>query len=196
MQSQVYHTGLISEEIMVINFKFLSFHNYHLCPVDNFNVDGYNGSTSFYPKYGAQGDRPPGSYMVVVRETSNTNYAFIAVDAALNPGPIRAMNFIGELDRKNLKKLEEYQTVIEQLQVNGSFWFGHYPTSSIMMSRYLRSLASKSIAYFCGHLHTIFGLVPQMYSPHHSGMLELELADWKDNRMCLYHFSTILLDFL
>jgi hypothetical protein len=29
----------------------------------------------------------------------------------------------------------------------------------------------------------LIGLVPQMYARHHSGMLELELADWKHNRM-------------
>lgn len=155
--------------------------------VDNFNVHGYNSSVNFYPKYGAQGDRQPGSYMVIVRESNSSSYAFVAVDAALNPGPVRPMNFIGELGSSNVKRLEEYQAVIDQLKINASFWFGHYPSSSVMSSHTLRNLAAKSIAYFCGHLHTIFGLVPRMYSPHHSGMLELELADWKDNRM--YQFT-------
>lgn len=38
-------------------------------------------------------------------------------------------------------------------------------------------------AYLCGHLHTMGGVVPQMYTLQHSGFLELELADWKDNRV-------------
>lgn len=40
-----------------------------------------------------------------------------------------------------------------------------------------------SIAYLCGHLHTLGGLVPQMYTIQNEGFAELELADWKDERM-------------
>lgn len=40
-----------------------------------------------------------------------------------------------------------------------------------------------SIAYLCGHLHTLGGLVPQMYTMQDEGFAELELADWKDRRM-------------
>lgn len=36
--------------------------------------------------------------------------------------------------------------------------------------------------YLCGHLHNLLGLGRRMYTKHHSGLLELELADWKDNR--------------
>ena len=36
--------------------------------------------------------------------------------------------------------------------------------------------------YLCGHLHTLAGLVPNMYARHKTGMMELELGDWKDNR--------------
>lgn len=38
-------------------------------------------------------------------------------------------------------------------------------------------------AYLCGHLHTMLGVVPNMYTLQQAGFLELELADWKDNRM-------------
>ena len=37
--------------------------------------------------------------------------------------------------------------------------------------------------YVCGHLHTLGGLMPHMYSRQKTGYLELELADWKDQRM-------------
>lgn len=40
-----------------------------------------------------------------------------------------------------------------------------------------------SIVYLCGHLHTLGGLVPQMYTMQDEGFAELELADWKDERM-------------
>lgn len=42
---------------------------------------------------------------------------------------------------------------------------------------------SNGAVYMCGHLHTLAGFVPQMYSPQRSGYLELELGDWKENRM-------------
>ena len=37
--------------------------------------------------------------------------------------------------------------------------------------------------YLCGHLHTLAGLMPNMYSRQKTGYLELELADWKDQRV-------------
>jgi hypothetical protein len=42
---------------------------------------------------------------------------------------------------------------------------------------------SSGSAYLCGHLHTLGGLMPEMYTMHKEGNLELELGDWKDNRM-------------
>lgn len=41
----------------------------------------------------------------------------------------------------------------------------------------------ESMTYLCGHFHTLGGTVPSMYSLQQAGFLELELADWKDNRM-------------
>lgn len=44
------------------------------------------------------------------------------------------------------------------------------------------SLHSSAVAYLCGHLHTLGGLMPVLHSRHHQGTLELELGDWMDNR--------------
>ncbi|XP_026297136.1 transmembrane protein 62 isoform X2 [Apis mellifera] len=41
----------------------------------------------------------------------------------------------------------------------------------------------ESMVYLCGHYHTLGGAVPNMYTLQQAGFLELELADWKDNRM-------------
>ena len=41
---------------------------------------------------------------------------------------------------------------------------------------------SQGAVYLCGHLHTLMGLVPRMYTAHSNGNLELELGDWMDNR--------------
>ena len=37
--------------------------------------------------------------------------------------------------------------------------------------------------YLCGHLHTLNGYMPAMYTRHPAGNLELEVGDWKDNRV-------------
>lgn len=39
-----------------------------------------------------------------------------------------------------------------------------------------------AVAYLCGHLHTLGGLMPVLHSRHPHGTLELELGDWMDNR--------------
>lgn len=61
-------------------------------------------------------------------------------------------------------------------------------------------LARGASAYFCGHLHMMEGL--EMYTRHRSGTFEVELGDWKLNRMyvwfyvlffflfCIFHFSS------
>lgn len=41
----------------------------------------------------------------------------------------------------------------------------------------------ESMVYVCGHYHMLGGAVPNMYTLQQAGFLELELADWKDNRM-------------
>lgn len=45
---------------------------------------------------------------------------------------------------------------------------------------------SNGVAYLCGHLHTLFGLMRKMYTRHSNGMLELELGDWKISRMYVF----------
>lgn len=172
---------------------------------DNFNVNGHNSSENFYRQYGAQGKiHGPGSYMVTVPSSKYTKYAFIGVDATLDLGPKRILNFVGHLDNSKMAKLEQMQWMAEkQMKVNASVWFGHYPSSSIVSAAPgLRSVASKAVAYLCGHFHSFYGVVPQMYTKHHSGLMELELADWKMSRMYrvavldqgLFSFSDVVFD--
>lgn len=66
--------------------------------------------------------------------------------------------------------------------------FGHYPTSCIISegqgtARNLIADAPGCWVYLCGHFHMLGGLVPNMYTLQKNGFLELELGDWKDNRM-------------
>ena len=48
---------------------------------------------------------------------------------------------------------------------------------------YIKGSHKESMVYLCGHFHTLGNMVPNMYSLQKMGFLELELADWKDNRM-------------
>ena len=47
----------------------------------------------------------------------------------------------------------------------------------------MREVMAGGVTYVCGHLHSLGGLVPAMYTRQHTGVLELELEDWKDGRM-------------
>lgn len=125
--------------------------------------------------------------------------AFLGIDACPEPGLRRPFNFIGILD-------EEEQEAIALLQAEAEanadhiIWFGHYPTSCIlslqnkdgskMSIRHTIGKSSASQVYLCGHLHTMGGLVKQMHTKHKRGYLELELSDWKDNRI----FRVLVLD--
>uniref|UniRef100_T1K694 TMEM62 Ig-like domain-containing protein n=2 Tax=Tetranychus urticae TaxID=32264 RepID=T1K694_TETUR len=62
-----------------------------------------------------------------------------------------------------------------------TIFFAHYPTSSIIEeSPYLRNIITGP--YLCGHFHTLGGL-KKMYATQSTGYLEIEVADWKDERM-------------
>uniref|UniRef100_T1IQP5 AD domain-containing protein n=1 Tax=Strigamia maritima TaxID=126957 RepID=T1IQP5_STRMM len=148
---------------------------------DNFNVPSIKSSENYYRHYSIQGKLHARSYMFNFQHDNDT-YSFIGVDACLEPGPKRPFNFIGLINEEEMKLLKEFKTKSESSNV--TFWFGHYPTSSILSpSPGIRNLMKGSYAYFCGHFHTLGGLVKKMYTIHHSGSLELELADWKDSRM-------------
>lgn len=140
-------------------------------------------------------------------------FSFIAIDACLEPGPKRPFNFIGLLDEHEIKKIKNLAEASRKSKSDYIIWFGHYPTSSILTQykESLRDVLGNSIidnnynklcrfklfyfdkfflgkyreglVYLCGHYHTLGGISPEMYTLQRGGFLELELADWKDNRM-------------
>lgn len=115
-------------------------------------------------------------------------YSFIGVDACLEPGPRRPFNFIGMLDDVEVDEINGLIKKTEESGSNHTIWFGHFPTSCILStgSDGVRELIAKDkngIVYLCGHLHRLGGLVPKMYTLQKEGFLELELGDWKDNRV-------------
>lgn len=109
-------------------------------------------------------------------------YSFIGVDACLDPGPRRPLNFIGRILPDQYEMLEQFER--DSRGSNQTIWFGHYPTSCIISPEPgLRNLMKNGVAYLCGHLHTLGGTVPNMYTLQQNGFLELELGDWKENRL-------------
>jgi hypothetical protein len=131
-------------------------------------------------------------YTVVPEEEKHSQnpsekYSFIGIDASLNPGPKAPWNFYGKIEPDGMKQLEEFE--IESRNSNGTIMFGHYPTSFIVTPKNqisIRDLMKNAAAYLCGHLHSAYGLVEKMYTVHHNGLVELELADFKINRRYLY----------
>ncbi|XP_003484897.1 transmembrane protein 62 [Bombus impatiens] len=154
---------------------------------DNFNVLSLESKNNYYSNYSIQGQKHPRSYMYTINVGSKY-YTFIAIDACLKPGPRRPFNFVGMLDEHEIKSI--YNLVDKSKDNNADFiiWFGHYPTSCILSqaNTSIRNIIGKhkeSMVYLCGHYHTLGGAVPNMYTLQRGGFLELELADWKDNRM-------------
>ncbi|KAG5450069.1 Transmembrane protein 62 [Clonorchis sinensis] len=148
---------------------------------DMFDVLRVNHSTDYFSKYGVQGPSHTRSYLYTVRKPFG-NYSFINLDACPKAGVNFPLNFFGELTPDVEKQLLEFVSRTERS--NHTFWFGHYPTSTIISPRLnLRDLLGQStFAYFCGHLHTAHRLIPRMYVLQPQGYLELELGDWRDGR--------------
>ncbi|XP_051941502.1 transmembrane protein 62 isoform X2 [Hippocampus zosterae] len=145
---------------------------------DAFNIMSLDSVNNYYRKYSA--NQKVGSFHYV-HSTPFGNYSFVCADATLTPGPKRPYNFFGILNQTQMDLLDTFR--VESLKSNQSIWFGHYTTSTIVSpSPGIRELMRSAVAYLCGHLHTLGGLMPVLHSRHPHGTLELELGDWMDNR--------------
>ncbi|XP_007472494.1 transmembrane protein 62 isoform X2 [Monodelphis domestica] len=148
---------------------------------DAFNLPSLESSKNYYRRYSAF--RGHGQ-MLYTHKTPFGNYSFIYVDATLNPGPKKPFNFVGILNKKQLKELTFLSW--KSRHSNHTIWFGHYPTSTIISpTPGIRLVMSSAIAYMCGHLHLLGGLIPVLHARHPKGTLEIELGDWKKNRRIL-----------
>ncbi|XP_046666452.1 transmembrane protein 62-like [Homalodisca vitripennis] len=154
---------------------------------DNFNVRGPTAKENYYRNYSMQGAANPRSYLHTVRTESGKVFSFIALDACLDPGPKRPFNFFGLVNERETEHLKSLVRKAAEAGSAHSVWFGHYPTSCILSAdqgvRLLIASDPQVQAYLCGHLHTLGGVTPHMYTLQQAGFLELELADWKDSRV-------------
>lgn len=154
---------------------------------DNFDIINFDSKNNYYLYYSIQGKKHPRSYMYNI-DTGLETYSFIAIDACLKPGPKRPFNFIGILDQDEINRIQQLINRSKESNAAHAVVFGHYPTSSIISKadtniRNILGSHKESMVYLCGHFHTLGNMVPNMYSLQKAGFLELELADWKDNRM-------------
>ena len=150
------------------------------------NHDTFNTADmkeDFYRKFGIR--RESRMYWKSLKY-NNVSYGFVAMDATLMPGPKRPFNFFGSMDPS---ELNQFKTLVSQAEkaTDYQFVFGHFPTSTVLApSPGIKSVignAPNALAYLCGHLHTLNGMIPHMYSSQPEGFLELEAGDWKDNRI-------------
>lgn len=129
------------------------------------------------------------SYMKHIEHNGDL-YTFIGIDACLEPGLKFPFNFVGVLTLNETNIIMDLAKQATEKNTDYIVWFGHYPSSCIVTMktgswgfRQLLGNFDKGYVYLCGHLHTLGDLVTKMYTHHSNGFLELELGDWKHNRM-------------
>ena len=102
---------------------------------------------SHYHHHSIQGKRHLRSYMHKI-EKDDEVYSFIAVDACLDPGPRRPFNFIGLVTPEEFQTLQGFER--ESRTTNGTVWFGHYPTSTV-----ISPVSMKYYFRFCSYFSSI-----------------------------------------
>jgi len=148
---------------------------------DNFDIYGWNSSNNYYRIYSNYGKHSERHYHYTIEDVDD-KYTFIAVDACVSPSPKRPYNFVGMLDHHDIETIQNMRDAAIRNGTNYTIYFGHYPTSSIVMPSYnLRHILSGP--YLAGHFHTLNNMVKEMYATHREGSLELEVGDFKDNRI-------------
>lgn len=161
-----------------------------LISADTLNVPTSLVNSSHFRRYSIQGPKHERSYMELMKDASGDLYAFIAVDACLQPGPTLPLNFNGFLTQKDTDHIQHLVDKAKRAGVNYAIWFGHYPTTSIVIEnkenlslKRIIAAYDASLTYLCGHFHSLAGLVPHMYSLQEDKFFELEVADWKKGRV-------------
>ncbi|RWS02814.1 transmembrane protein 62-like isoform X2 [Dinothrombium tinctorium] len=144
---------------------------------DMFNIYSWQSENNYFRKYSETGSKYRRHFSYELKHNTET-YTFIAVDACYHPSQKRPFNFMGWLKKDDINKLTNLSNEAKAKGSNFTIWFGHYPTSSILMPNFgLRQILNGP--YLCGHYHAF---IKQLYITHDNDALEIEVGDWKDHR--------------
>ena len=148
---------------------------------DTLNVLSRSSQSNFFSNYSVMGREGRLKSYSTKLASRGQKFNVIAVDATLEVGMNYPFNFVGHLNQKDQEDLNKIVKDMEKEEI--AIFFGHYPTSVIEESDYVRDLTSHGLVYLSGHLHdlALFKMF-NMYTLHNNEHLELELVDWKNNR--------------
>ena len=146
---------------------------------DSFGIE--NRENDYFTQYSVTSNRS--RIISEIISKNDGSYGVIGIDTTLSPGPKYPFNFFGYI---NNDIMEDFKITMAEIRNSTDFQlvFGHYPSNLITKSRQewssVMSVNSSKLVYICGHLHRI---IPRMYSKQNEGFIELELGDWKNNKM-------------
>ena len=147
---------------------------------DSFDIMSLDDPENYYLVHSGLITPQRSSYLKSVTK-GNTTISFLAVDATMNPGPKKLFNFLGHLPEDKLVELASLRRQAMEAS-EAVVYFGHFPSSCIVSEIPAMEMMHGGLVYLSGHLHTLGGLAPELYTLHHTGTPELELGDWKENR--------------
>ena len=147
---------------------------------DSFDLMSLNDPENYYLTHSGYKNQQKSSFLKTVSK-GNITISFLAVDATMNPGPKKLFNFLGHLTEDKLVELSSLRRAAMETS-DAVIYFGHFPSSCIVSEIPAMEMMRGGLVYLSGHLHTLAGLAPQLYTLHHTGTPELELGDWKENR--------------
>ena len=156
---------------------------------DDMNVESYEAPNSYYTTYGVQG-KTKGSYLKKFQEEDGRKFAIVMIDATLQPGPKKMLDLFGSIKEPDLNLTRQLMSEADDYNDSGLVTVGHYPLNFIAStgSESLESVLGtyRTLAYLSGHLHNAYiwrGGPGRMYTKRSEGVMELELGDWKKNRL-------------
>ena len=149
---------------------------------DTLDVWGRNSSQNYFHTHSVQGPKGNLHSYSLPWQSRGQKFRFVAVDSTWEIGMTFPFNFEGYISEEEQLILEGIKKKLNAEEV--TIMFGHYPSSVVFQSSYLRDLMKQSLVYLSGHLHDLaFFKMTNMYTFHgHQQGLELELVDWKINR--------------
>ena len=89
----------------------------------------------------------------------------------MNPGPKKVFNFLGYLPENKLVELSSLRAAATD-DSDTIVYFGHFPSSCIVSDIAPMDMMRGGLVYLSGHLHTLGGLAPELYTLHHTGTKE------------------------